>query len=136
MQNLEFILVKTDADKARLKEFALSFRHKLHDADFEEPILAVQKDGQLVGYVQMTMAPVHFFAFHPGKSNPAITIETMKRVLGHGQVSGALEDRPPGYVTVPLGEANFTPHLLEKLGMIRRNMEIYAAPCPTKIEGT
>jgi hypothetical protein len=104
-----------------LQQFAESFDHKI-TAHPEICVYSHYRNGELFGYSDHCHFPVVYPAFHPKYTKPKDVIQVMDDWRKHYQMSNRM-----GYVGVPLieGRPNFTEPIMQKLGLVKANRELY-----------
>ena len=108
---------------ADLQEFAESFNHYITPSATTNT-LAHYRDGVLFGYSDHVFVPTVYPAFHPEFTKPSDVIQVMNDWRAHAQLAGNA-----GYIAVPSnnndGKGNFPESVMQKLGLIRLNRELY-----------
>jgi hypothetical protein len=107
----------------QLQTFAKSFDHEI----IQHPqinVYAHYRDDVCFGYSDHVFVPTIYPAFHPALTRPRDVIQVMNDWRAHTQLSGS-----QGYIGVPLeseaGRKNFPDPIMNKLGLVRMNRELY-----------
>jgi hypothetical protein len=103
----------------KLQGFAESFDHKL----IPHPsinIYAHYRDGELFGYTDHCHFPIVYPAFHPEYTKPKDVIQVMNDWRHYYDISNQM-----GYVGVPLVRPTFPEPIMQKLGLVKLNRELY-----------
>jgi hypothetical protein len=107
----------------QLQTFAKSFDHEIVPHP-QINVYAHYRDDICFGYSDHVFTPVIYPAFHPALTRPRDVIQVMNDWRTHTQLSGNA-----GYIGVPLeseaGRANFLNPIMNKLGLVRMNRELY-----------
>jgi hypothetical protein len=123
---VEYRLIPQDTvEFESLQQFAQSFNHKI----IKHPKInhyAHYRGEKLIGYSDHVFIPTVYPAFHPEFTNPRDVVQVMSDWKTHCQLSAT-----PGIIGVPFdnngGNGNFPEAIMQKLGLIRLNRELY---CP------
>lgn len=106
-----------------LQDFARSFNHEIHPSS-NTNTFAHYRDGVLFGYSDHVFVPTCYPAFHPKFTRPQDVLQVMSDWRAHTQLAGNV-----GYIAVPSnnndGKGNFPEHVMQKLGLIKLNRELY-----------
>jgi hypothetical protein len=113
------------AEFEELQRFAASFDHSIV-AHPKISHFAHYRGNQLFGYSDHVFIPTVYPSFHPEFTKPKDVIQVMSDWKAHCQLSGT-----PVNIGVPFdnrgGAGNFPEAIMQKLGLIRLNRELY---CP------
>jgi hypothetical protein len=108
----------------QLQTFAESFDHKIVPHP-QINVYAHYRDDVCFGYSDHVYIPTVYPAFHPALTKAKDVIQVMSDWRAHVQLSGT-----NGYIGVPLpdhsGRANFPQTIMEKLGLVRLEREVYS----------
>jgi len=117
-----YITPNTD-EMQKMQLFAESFDHKITP----NPSINVHSFNRgdiCFGYADIVYVPVAYPAFHPLLTKPHDVIQVMNDYRAHSQFAGK-----PMYIGVPTpdhpGRSNFPESIMNKLGLIRMNRELY-----------
>lgn len=118
------VVAGTEAFDA-LQYFARTFNHEVHPSPDTQHFLHF-RDGNPIGYSDLSFQPVVYPAFHPGHCSPRDVMRVVENWKSHFQIS-----RQPALIGVPLnnddGEGNFPEETMRRLGLVRLRRELYAA---------
>jgi hypothetical protein len=124
-ESIEYRFVGSNtAEFEDLQRFAASFDHSIVPHP-KVSHFAHYRGNQLIGYSDHVFIPTVYPAFHPEFTKPKDVIQVMSDWRTHCQLSGNIS-----HIGVPFdnknGNGNFSEAIMQKLGLIRLNRELYS----------
>ena len=117
------LVLPNTQEMQQLQIFAKTFNHEIVPHP-KINVYAHYRDDICFGYSEHVFVPTVYPAFHPMLTKPSDVLQVMADWKAHSQFSLS-----PAYIGVPLPEhpnrVNFTQKIMEKLGLLRHEREIY-----------